>query len=1163
MYNSKRIIALLAGAMMASSVALAEDIDIFLQNPNLPQQRPNVLLVIDNAASNNSQITQLCGGNGDKLAMIRQVLRLLIDPTNSTFCPTDLTAAQKADLLNIVRSINLGLMIFNPSGSSKGGYVRYHVRSMDSQANRLALLSRLSAGGQPLTTTSDNPADVAACVGGVMTSGAFAGNPCTVNPGGTTTTPAQSFEFCGNCTGNTLRDYPAGSTCTNITLISDASGSCGSSRKGHRIDVPAETTTIPTTVTIVTGVSEGTGIPQANNAPYAKSMHEAYLYFGGKAAYVGFESGEYDPGARDGVNYRSPAGDACQKNYIVFIGNGGPDAGEDNDAQALLTGIGGKLPTDPMPITPSNYARNWFDEYGRTLNKQDVVPALTGTQNVITYSIAVHNPADPNDDTNPMKSARALLKNGADKGGGRYFDASSAQKFLEAMKTIFQEVQAVNSVFASVTLPVSVNVRGTNLNQVYMGVFRPDKDALPRWYGNLKEYQLAFDAATNEVFLADSNGLNITSPTTGFVVDDAVSFWTSPSNYWGWNPDISNPSDSPDGPLVEKGGAGQRLRQLFPGDATGRRVFTCIGCTTSTTALSASSGASTSFDVNNSLITQAILNVTSAIERTNLITWVRGEDVLDENSNSVVVEPRPTIHADVLHSRPAVINYNRDGTDNDVVVFYGSNDGLLHAVKGGQGASDGGEKWAFVAEEFLGRLKRSFDNSPAISTSSRKTYYFDGPIASYQLDANGDGKLLAGDGDKVHIFAAMRRGGRFIYAFDVTDPDNPKFLWKKGCPNLDNNTGCSAGYEELGQSWSEPQVTHIWSGTDPATRTKRPVLAFGAGYDPAADDAAPGTAVTRTKGRGIFVVDASTGDVIWRAGPSGTSPNLVVSGMDFSIPSDLAVLERTREGAVDEVADRFYAGDTRGNVWRVSLVDPGDTSTWTVTKLASVGGAGASGARKFLFPASVVFAVDSAGNKFDAVLLGSGDREQPFDTTVTNRVYMFKDTDIGVAGTNLNITESELYDATVDVIGTGSQADANVAKTQLAAAKGWMVTLASGEKVVGSVLTVGGKSIFSTNQPAPPDPGTCASNLGIARIYSIDFLTAAQVPGESARFREVAGGGLLPSPVYARVRLLVDGKQVTKEATIIGTQPVKTHSIKPQQRKKIYWHKELEGAKKP
>ena len=44
---------------------------------------------------------------------------------------------------------------------------------------------------------------------------------------------------------------------------------------------------------------------------------------------------------------------------------------------------------------------------------------------------------------------------------------------------------------ASVSLPVSVNTQGTYLNQVFVGMFRPDGDAAPRWYGNLKQYKLA------------------------------------------------------------------------------------------------------------------------------------------------------------------------------------------------------------------------------------------------------------------------------------------------------------------------------------------------------------------------------------------------------------------------------------------------------------------------------------------------------------------------------------------------------------------------------------------------------------------------------------------------------------------------------------------------
>ena len=64
----------------------------------------------------------------------------------------------------------------------------------------------------------------------------------------------------------------------------------------------------------------------------------------------------------------------------------------------------------------------------------------------------------------------------ANQGGGTFHSASDADALLKALLEVFNEIQAVNSVFASASLPVSVNARGTYLNQVYMGMFRPDGD---------------------------------------------------------------------------------------------------------------------------------------------------------------------------------------------------------------------------------------------------------------------------------------------------------------------------------------------------------------------------------------------------------------------------------------------------------------------------------------------------------------------------------------------------------------------------------------------------------------------------------------------------------------------------------------------------------------
>jgi len=47
----------------------------------------------------------------------------------------------------------------------------------------------------------------------------------------------------------------------------------------------------------------------------------------------------------------------------------------------------------------------------------------------------------------------------------------------------------------------------------------------------------------------------------------------------------------------------------------------------------------------------------------------------------------------------------------------------------------------------------------------------------------------------------MRRGGRTVYAFDVTTPTSPSVKWKIGCPYPQgNNTGCTAGMTGIGQT---------------------------------------------------------------------------------------------------------------------------------------------------------------------------------------------------------------------------------------------------------------------------------------------------------------------------------------------------------------------------
>ncbi|MEX2525153.1 MAG: hypothetical protein WD750_09365, partial [Gammaproteobacteria bacterium] len=575
----------------------------------------------------------------------------------------------------------------------------------------------------------------------------------------------------------------------------------------------------------------------------------------------------------------------------------------------------------------------------------------------------------------------------------------------------------------------------------------------------------------------------------------------------------------------------------------------------------------------------------TATERDNLIAWVRGTDNFeDENVDGDSTDVRSSIHGDVLHSRPAVINYNRHDNDDDVYVYYGSNDGIFRAVKGGFSQSAvgeplaGHEAWGFIPEEFFPKLQRMRNNEPKITSANKKPYFADGVVTTLTEDNNGDGKLDVttdddANPDRVYLYTSMRRGGRFIYALDVSDPADPKLLWQKSFAD--------SGYGELGFTWSAPSVTTL------NTNSGKPVLVFGAGYDPTVEDVppdsitamddSPHTTVTaggadyvRGMGRGIFVVDAETGDILWQAGPSGSDPAAghhfeTVPDMDFSIPSDVTVIS-DRSGSID---NRAYVGDTGGNIWRVDM-DDSDVANWQVTKLASIADHSnlPQGARKFLFPPDVVYSEDG----YDAVLIGSGDREHPFDETVVNRFYMFKDCSIGTSvqacykdGTSLPpLTEADLFDATDNCIqndcdGTTQTEAANA----LTEADGWYITLGEGEKTVGTAVTLNNVVFFNTNQPSTVvSSDTCTSDLGVARQYEVQYDDATALLDQNIdgsldaldRSSVHPGGGYLPSPVPVVVE--IDGK--IHEGVISGVAVKQPPGSLLNARLRKFWHREFE-----
>jgi type IV pilus assembly protein PilY1 len=1156
-------------ALAPSSVVNAEDIDLFVSAAtSTTANNPNVLIIIDNSSNWSSASQHWVGAGGQSpFKQGQSELRAL-----------------RAIVQEATDKVNIGLMMFK-GAAVDGTYVRSAVRTMDAtnRANLAALIGDGSctdgtgANGTPRcifknfdgsekTATAD--IDYGAAMfeafkyfGGCTSPANAQSGVCKTSPLGrnffgkerhsgdaTLSSATSAFYDQAAYTDSSRNTYipPAGtanSCAKNYVILigngfpkDDIAGSplAGVEGSTNQLSMPQFNTTTSTTTTTI-----GTACGSGGNATNRLSNCTANIPQSLKDANPADSYACVSPEALDLL--------ACPAvNSMKF------------NVQATKT-VFNVTATGQSAVPPSNKAR-MGDEWARFLFTTDVNEAA-GQQNVAVYTIDVFKDQQDQDQT-------ALLFSMAKYGGGRYFQAASEDAILKALRDIMIEIQSVNTVFASASLPINATNRSQNENQVFIGMFRPDPGARPRWFGNLKRYQVA--RFGQEFKLADASNpvQEAVSAATGFIQPCARSFWTTDTtafdnstapptdiSYWNFSSTAGSHvgscitsttslfSDSPDGPQVEKGATAQVVRlgndptDTTPNFTENRTIYTCANtgttmtCNTSPTAMHA-------FDTTN--VSPAAVGVSLSFDRDSIVSFTRGTDVYDDNTNSTNTDVRPSVHGDVAHSRPLPVNY---GSTTGVVLYYGANDGAFRAVSG----STGRELWAFIAPEHHGKLKRLYENAefgdglisypptPAPG-SEAKDYFFDGSPGLFQN----------ADDSRIWIFPSMRRGGRMLYAFDVTNPNAPLMKWRVGCTNasladtascIDASGAASSDFAQMGQTWSTPTVARVKGySTDP----NRPVVIIGAGYDTCEDqDAAPNTACTAAgyirRGNRVFVIDGDTGT------------RLASFTTDGSVPADITVVDRDFDGLVDHA----YAADTTGGVYRIDFVDPANPGTvrapgaWTITK---IGQTASGSSRKFLFSPA---ALPSTGKVY--LSLASGDRERPLiinypfpnspNPGVLNRAYMLVDS-FATTGLPVNLDDPSV----MEDFSAGS-----TCTTQSAEAlgrRGWFINLNAasttgpntnvGEQGVTSSTIFAGLIFFSTNRPVPTPPGACAQNLGQARGYALNLLNASGAADTrnicgGARTAVFVGGGLPPSPVTGTVPVTNPDGTTQNVTGLIGT----------------------------
>jgi type IV pilus assembly protein PilY1 len=647
-------------------------------------------------------------------------------------------------------------------------------------------------------------------------------------------------------------------------------------------------------------------------------------------------------------------------------------------------------------------------------------------------------------------------------------------ELVATLEEIFKQILSVSTTFVAASVPVNVFNRAEVTDNIYIALFQVDEKARPSWVGNVKKLKLVgANNSSADSALIDALGQGAVAG-DGRLSFDALTHWTLPNQLPA--PDLSQGEvTGRDGRTVARGGAGQRI----PGFLTGSpQLANGLGGRTMYYDSTPTSLASLNVDLSVASALQDDLDADSVMEASRLLAYARGLDVDDLDGDGARNEAREWIFGDALHSRPLPLNYGTRGghTSGNPAIYLavGSNDGTLRMIRNTSpgGAESGEEVWAFMPRTSMAAQKILRNNS----TGAKHPYTLDGAPVAYIQDVDFDGNIEAGD--KVWLFVGLRRGGKAYYALDVSNPESPKLMW-----TIDK----SGDFDELGYTFSNPRVGMVDTGSGPVA-----ALMFAGGYDTNKDDRS-GVGTDDSEGNAVYVVNAETGKLIWKArgGSGGASATVYEhSGLVDSIPSALTVADTDGDG----ITDRMVVGDTGGNVWRADLTGK-NTADWKLTLLASLGrhASGSSGKwtdRRFFHRPDLVQTKDDDGN-FDAVAIGSGDRADPLDIggVTSNYFYVIKDrgSTIG-SGTETGFEHADFADVTDNCLQEGSDCNLDLEV-------GWRLQMESaGEKILATPLTISGYLFFTSYLPQGGSSATaCAPTEGAGRLYALSLQTAVSV----------------------------------------------------------------------
>jgi type IV pilus assembly protein PilY1 len=405
----------------------------------------------------------------------------------------------------------------------------------------------------------------------------------------------------------------------------------------------------------------------------------------------------------------------------------------------------------------------------------------------------------------------------------------------------------------------------------------------------------------------------------------------------------------------------------------------------------------------------------------NVVDYIRGDRTLEEVSNGSLrtrTAPSTTwspILGDIVNSTPVFVGspradlYNSSpGTwrgktayaafatsavvaNRTPTLWVGANDGMMHAFNATTGnAASGAEIYAFIPKASIANGLVNVANP-----DYQHRYFVDGDSAV--ADVWTTTVAPAGYWRTV-LVGTMGRGGPGIFALDITNPNDVRFLWEKNATDI----------PALGRNIGKPVIAQVANGD------WRVLLGNG-----------PDSATAAAQ---LITIDVSTGAPhVVNAGNAGANGMSAVHARDTN---------------ADGFADTIYSGDLQGNVYKITNFVSGSATVltlFTATQPSTV--------RQPITAAPLVGRDPATGYRW--VFFGTGKYLTETDQTnaAVQSWYGFRDDNALVLKSELEERTASLGGDTSGTFVTRTLEEASAG--DLATKKGWYINLpATRERMV-------------------------------------------------------------------------------------------------------------------